>query len=118
MIDGLSRAPRHRASSAAIIATIVVAPLAYVSTSIVLGDVGAIEALSRSWRLYRARRLLAVVVVLFTLVTSAIQLFALRAGLDLVVRAGELSTSRSPKARWRSRLAVLDPRRPSWRTAA
>lgn len=89
-IDGFSRSPEASAVFGALIATVVVAPLAYVSTSVVLGDVGAMEALSRSWRLFRARRLLAVVVVLFTLVTSAIHLFAFGAGLDLVARAAEL----------------------------
>lgn len=89
-IGGLSQSAEAADVVAAIIATIVIAPLAYVSTSIVLGDVGAMEALSRSWRLFRVRPRLAVVVVLFTLVTSAIQLFALSAGLDLVTRAGEL----------------------------
>jgi hypothetical protein len=89
-LGGLSQSAEAADVVAAIIATVVVAPLAYVSTSIVLGDVSAMEALSRSWRLFRARRLLAVVVVLFTLVTAAIQLFALGAGLDLVVRAAEI----------------------------
>jgi hypothetical protein len=73
-----------------LIVTVILAPFAYVSAGIVLGDVGAMEALSRSWRLYNARKRLALVVVLFTLITSAIQLFALGAGLDLVFRAGEL----------------------------
>jgi hypothetical protein len=61
----------------AVIGTVVLAPLTYVASCIVLGDVGGVEALSRSWRLFRVRPWLAVVVVLFTLVTSAIQLFAL-----------------------------------------
>ncbi|HUQ44102.1 MAG TPA: hypothetical protein VM451_06795 [Candidatus Limnocylindria bacterium] len=73
----------------AIVSTIAVAPFAYVSAGIVLGDVGAVEALSRSWRLFRVRPWLAVIVVLFTLVTSAIQLFALSAGLDLILRASD-----------------------------
>lgn len=89
-LDGLSRSAEAADVVAAIVATVVVAPLAYVSTSIVLGDVGAMEALARSWRLFRVRQRLAIVVVLFTLVTSAIQLFAVSAGLDLVTRAGEL----------------------------
>jgi hypothetical protein len=89
-VGGLSQSDEAASIVAAVIATLIVAPLAYVSTSIVLGDVSAMEALSRSWRLFRVRRPLAVVVVLFTLVTSAIQLFALSAGLDLVVRASEV----------------------------
>jgi hypothetical protein len=89
-IDGFSRSPEASGVAGALLATIIVAPLAYVSTSVVLGDVGAMEAISRSWRLFKARRLLAVVVVLFTFVTSAIHLFALSAGVDLVVRAADL----------------------------
>ena len=89
-IDGFSRSREASAVVGALLATIVLAPLAYVSTSVVLGDVGAMEALSRSWRLFRARRPLAIVVVLFTLVTSAIHLFAFSAGVDLVARAGDL----------------------------
>jgi hypothetical protein len=73
-----------------VLGTLILAPFAYIASCIVLGDVGAVEALSRSWRLFRVRPWLAVVVVLFTLVTSAIQLFALSAGLDLLIRAGEL----------------------------
>jgi MFS family permease len=74
----------------AVVGTLLISPFAYVAASIVLGDVGATEALSRSWRLFRVRPWLGIVVVLFTLVTSAIQLFALSAGLDLLIRAGEL----------------------------
>ena len=87
---GISQSAEAASVLASLIATIVIAPLAYVATSIVIGDVGAMEALSRSWQLFRVRRLLAVVVVLFTFVTSAIQLFALESGLDLVIRASEL----------------------------
>jgi MFS family permease len=89
-VGGLSQSEEASSVIAALIATILVAPLAYVSTSIVIGDVGAMEALSRSWRLFRVRRGLAIVVVLFTLLTSAIQLFAMSAGLDLVTRAADL----------------------------
>jgi hypothetical protein len=89
-IDGFSRSPEASSVAGALLATIIIAPLAYVSTSVVLGDVGAMEALSRSWRLYKARKMLAVVVVLFTFVTSAIHLFAFSAGIDLVARAAEI----------------------------
>jgi len=73
----------------AVVATLATVPFAYLATGIVLGDVGAIEALRRSTRLVRARPWVAVVVVLFTLATSAIETFALGAGLDLVARVGE-----------------------------
>jgi hypothetical protein len=69
---------------------LVVSPWAYAATCIVLGDVGVVEALRRSVKLFRARKRIALVVVLFTLVTAAIQTFALGAGLDVAVRAGEL----------------------------
>ncbi len=89
-LGGLSQSAETANVVSSLIATILVAPLAYVATSIVIGDVGAMEALSRSWRLFRVRKGLAVVVVLFTFVTSAIQLFALSGGLDLVFRAAEV----------------------------
>ncbi|MCI0345184.1 MAG: hypothetical protein L0221_07015, partial [Chloroflexi bacterium] len=71
------------------IGILVVTPWAFAATSIVLGDVGAIEALRRSVRLFRARPRIALVVVLFTLVTGAIQTFALGAGLDVAIRVAE-----------------------------
>lgn len=74
----------------ALVATLATVPFAYFATGIVLGDVSAIESLRRSNRLFRARPSVAVVVVLFTLATSAIETFALGAGLDLVARVGEL----------------------------
>ena len=43
----------------------------------------------RSVQLFKARPTVGLVVVLFTLVTSGIQVFALGAGLDVLVRAGE-----------------------------
>jgi hypothetical protein len=68
--------------------TLLVMPFAFASTSIVLGDVDALEALRRSWRLFRVRPRIALAVTIFTLVTSAIQQFALGAGLDAAVRVG------------------------------
>lgn len=72
------------------IGTLVVTPWAYASAGIVLGDVGAIEALGRSVSLFRARPRTALVVVLFTLVTAAIQLFAVGAGLEVAIRVAEV----------------------------
>lgn len=74
---------------ASMIGTLAVTPFAFASTGIVLGDVGAIESLQRSVRLFRARPQIALVVVLFTLVTSAIQTFAVSAGLDVAVGVAE-----------------------------
>jgi hypothetical protein len=72
------------------IGILVVSPWAFAATSIVLGDVGVVESLRRSVKLFRARMRIALVVVLFTLVTAAIQTFALGAGLDVAIRVGEL----------------------------
>jgi hypothetical protein len=69
-----------------VIGVVILAPLGYLTTGIVLGDVGALESLRRSMRLARARPRIALVVALFTLVTAAIQLFALLGGLDLFIR--------------------------------
>lgn len=75
---------------ASMIGTLAVTPFAFAATGIVLGDVGAMEALRRSVALFRARPRIAFVVVLFTLVTAAIQTFAVGAGLDVAVRVAEL----------------------------
>jgi hypothetical protein len=75
---------------ATMIATLAVTPFAYAAAGIVLGDAGTVEALRRSWRLFRARPRTALVVTLFTLVTAAIQSFALDSGLGLVQKVAEL----------------------------
>ena len=72
---------------AGLIATLIAAPLGYLSTGIVLGDVGAREALKRSIGLARARPRIAIVVALFAVITNAIQSFALGAGLEVIVDA-------------------------------
>ena len=72
-----------------IVGVILLAPLGYLATGVVIGDVGALEALKRSIRLARARPRIAVVVALFTLVTAGIQTFALFAGVDTLTRIGE-----------------------------
>ena len=72
------------------IGSLVVTPFAFASAGVVLGDVGATEALRRSIALFRARPRIALVVTLFTLVTSAIQTFAISAGADAVTRVAEL----------------------------
>jgi len=73
---------------ASIIGALAVTPWAFAATGIVLGDVGAVESLRRSVALFRARRRVALVVVLFTLVTAAIQTFALDAGVGLAAQVG------------------------------
>ena len=72
------------------VATLALSPFAFAATGIVLGDVGAIEALQRSIALFRARKRIALTVTVFTLVTSAIQSFALGAGVDVAVRVGDV----------------------------
>jgi hypothetical protein len=74
---------------ASMIATLVFTPFAFASTGIVLGDASVFETLRRSARLFRARPRIALVVTLFTLVTAAIQSFALGGGADLVFRVAE-----------------------------
>jgi hypothetical protein len=69
---------------------LVVTPFAFASAGIVLGDVGATEALRRSMTLFRARPRISLVVTLFTLLTSAIQTFAISSGADAAVRVGDL----------------------------
>jgi hypothetical protein len=71
------------------IGMLVVAPFAFAATGIVLGDVGAIESMRRSVALFQARKRITLVVTLFTLVTSAIQTFAIFAGLDVAIRVAE-----------------------------
>lgn len=78
------------ASIGATVATsLLTAPLVYVQVGIVLGDVGAWQAVRRSVRLARARFRLAVLSSLFGLVTQFLLSVALSTGLDLVVRAVE-----------------------------
>jgi hypothetical protein len=66
-----------------------VTPFAFAGTGVVLGDVSPLEALKRSVWLFRAKKRIALVVTLFTLVTAAIQTFAIGAGLDVAVRVAE-----------------------------
>lgn len=77
--------------TAAIVTTILVAPLGYVVTGVVLGDVGARDAVRRSVRLFRARKVAALVVALFAWAADLLTGFGIAAGLDLVVRATDLT---------------------------
>jgi hypothetical protein len=72
---------------AIILATVVVgAPFAYVLTGIVLGDVPAVEAVRRSFRVYRARKVAAAVVALFETAAFLLIFLGLSAGLDIALR--------------------------------
>jgi hypothetical protein len=62
------------------------APLAYILAGVVLGDVDPFEALRRSLRVFRARKLAAVVVALVETATGLLILFGLGAGLDIALR--------------------------------
>ena len=64
------------------------APFAYIGAGIVLGDVGAQEAVRRSWRLAQARWRLAFVVAIVTTAVAYLAAFALGAGLDILLRLG------------------------------
>jgi hypothetical protein len=69
-----------------LVGTLVGAPFVYVPAGIVLGEVGAFEAIQRSMRLAFARKRLAVVVALFGILSQFIVLFGLSIGADVVVR--------------------------------
>ena len=79
---------------------------------VVLGDVNPFEALRRSFRVFRARKLAAAIVVVFETITALLVLFGISAGLDLVLRLfeGLGSRARRPvRSAWRPR------RSGSWR---
>jgi hypothetical protein len=69
-----------------VVGTLVGAPFVYVAAGIVLGEVGAFEAIKRSIRLARARKRLALVVALFGILSQFIVLFGISIGADVVVR--------------------------------
>lgn len=61
------------------------APLAYLLTGIVLGDVGAIESARRSIRVFKARKLAAALVAGFESVAVVLVILGIGAGLGLVL---------------------------------
>lgn len=78
--------------SAGIVTTILLAPVVYVLTAIVLGDLGAWAAIRRSIRLFRAGNFAALVVALFAWGAQLLTSYGLLAGLDLVLRAADLTS--------------------------
>jgi len=64
-------------------------PFAYVATWIVLGQVGAREAVRRSWRLARQRPSLAIVIAIINTLFQTVAIFALGAAADLLVRIAD-----------------------------
>jgi hypothetical protein len=76
--------------SAVLAAGVIGTPFAYVTTGVVLGDVGPIEAARRSTRLFAARKASALVVSVLAILTQFINLFGLSAGIDVLARLFEL----------------------------
>ena len=63
-------------------------PFAYVGAGVVLGGVGAREAVRRSWRLAQARWRLAFLLAIVNAAVSYLASFAIGAGADILVRLG------------------------------
>ena len=72
--------------SSTLAAALVGAPLAYVLSGIVLGDVDPFEATRRSFRVFRARKLAAALVAIFETAAVLLVVLGLSAGLDIAVR--------------------------------
>jgi len=72
-----------------VVGTLVGAPFVYVPAGIILGEVGVFEAVQRSVRLARARKRLAVVVAMFSILSQFIVLFGVSIGADVVVRLAD-----------------------------
>lgn len=69
-----------------LVTALIGAPFAYVLAGVVLGDVDPWEALKRSFRVYQARKIAAVIVVVFETISALLILFGVSAGLDLALR--------------------------------
>lgn len=69
-----------------LVSAVVGAPFAYVLAGVVLGDVDPFEAVRRSFRVFRARKMAAAVVAVFETVTALLLILGLSAGLDVVLR--------------------------------
>ncbi|MDH4143250.1 MAG: hypothetical protein OEV61_11620, partial [Chloroflexota bacterium] len=69
-----------------LVASIVGAPFAYVLSGVVLGDVGPIEAIRRSWWVFRARKVAAVIVAGFDSLAVLLVLVGLSIGLEMTTR--------------------------------
>jgi hypothetical protein len=62
------------------------APFAYVLCGVVLGDVDPLESVRRSFRVFRARKLAAAIVVTFETIAVLLIVLGLEVGLDLALR--------------------------------
>ena len=69
--------------------TLIQAPFVYAQAGIVLGGVGPIEALKRSIRIVRVRKVAALILAILPSVYGLLVLLGLSAGVDLAVRAME-----------------------------
>ena len=67
-------------------AAVVGAPFAYLLGGIVLGDVGPVEAMRRSFRVFRARKPAAALVAVFETIAILLVFLGLGAGLDIALR--------------------------------
>ncbi len=72
--------------SSTVAAAVVGAPLAYILSGIVLGDVGPLEAVRRSFRVFRARKLAAALVAVFETIATVLVILGLGVGLDIALR--------------------------------
>ncbi len=72
--------------TSALVAALVGAPLAYLLTGVVLGDVDPGEATRRSFRVFRARRPAAALIAIFETTAVLLVVLGLGAGLDLALR--------------------------------
>jgi hypothetical protein len=72
--------------SSTLVAAVVGAPLAYVLSGVVLGDVEPFEATRRSIRVFRARKLAAALVAVFETIAILLVFLGLGAGLDVALR--------------------------------
>jgi hypothetical protein len=91
VIDGVFQVAAPLGSEGGLLATVLAtalvgAPFAYVLSGVVMGDVGALEATRRSFRVYRVRKVAAVVVALFEVAAFLLILLGLSAGLDVALR--------------------------------
>ena len=72
-----------------IVGTLIQTPFVYAAAGIVLGGVGPIEALKRSVRIARARKIAALILAILPSVYGLLILVAFSAGIDLAARAIE-----------------------------
>jgi hypothetical protein len=73
-------------ASSVLAAAIIGGPLAYLLSGIVLGDVDPFEAVRRSFRVFRARKLAAALVAVFETIATVLVVLGLGVGLDVALR--------------------------------